>query len=70
MMDLAPRIRTFNTRRALKSAPDDGPVKTPIFWHPCSVCGKVDAPFGYGVSLKHNKLGTWYCAEHKLKETR
>jgi len=35
-----------------------------IFWHPCSVCGDTDAPFGLGVSLMHNQFGTWFCAVH------
>ena len=30
------------------------------FIHPCCICGK-QAQFGYGVSLRNNKLGTWYC---------
>jgi hypothetical protein len=27
-------------------------------------CGE-SAPFGYGVSLRHGKLGTWYCRRHR-----
>ena len=38
-------------------------AKTPVFLHPCSVCGSDNAPFGKGVSLKKNKLGTWYCSD-------
>lgn len=29
----------------------------PVFIHPCSVCGKPDAPFGV--------KGIWYCGEHR-----
>jgi hypothetical protein len=32
------------------------------FIHPCCVCG-ADAYRGFGVSLLHNKLGTWYCGK-------
>lgn len=41
---------------------------TYIFWHPCSVCGSRNAPFGYGVRLLKDQLGTWYCLEHKPKD--
>ena len=34
------------------------------FIHRCRACGK-EASFGYGVSLRNNKLGTWFCAEHR-----
>ena len=34
------------------------------FIHRCRACGK-EARFGYGVSLRNNKLGTWLCAEHR-----
>jgi hypothetical protein len=33
------------------------------FVHQCH-CGKWGS-FGYGVSLRHGKPGTWYCAEHR-----
>lgn len=40
-----------------------------VLIHPCSICGKKHAPFGYGVSLSSGKLGTWYCFEcNKQKE--
>jgi hypothetical protein len=34
------------------------------FIHRCCKCGG-DGPFGFGVSLRRGKLGTWYCAYHK-----
>ena len=34
------------------------------FIHRCCKCGG-DAPFGFGVSLRLGRLGTWYCANHK-----
>jgi len=33
------------------------------FEHPC-YCGKPGL-FGFGVSLRNEKLGTWYCGEHR-----
>jgi hypothetical protein len=33
------------------------------FIHHCQ-CG-AEAGFGYGVDLRHGKLGTWFCAEHR-----
>ena len=41
-----------------------------IFWHPCSVCGDVNAGHGVGVDFRRKKLGTWYCAEHLPKQYR
>jgi hypothetical protein len=32
------------------------------FIHKCCRCGR-DASFGFGVSLREGKLGTWFCAE-------
>ena len=61
------RIRIYNTGRVLEMDPHAGPVRTPILWHPCYVCGKPYSPFGYGVDLKREQLGRWYCAEHKPK---
>jgi len=37
------------------------------FIHPCSQCGKPNAPFGSGVSLREGKLGTWLCGTCKGK---
>lgn len=34
------------------------------FIHKCCRCGR-DASFGFSVSLREGKLGTWYCAECK-----
>lgn len=31
----------------------------------CLICGAPDAPFGYGVFLRRDKLGTWFCKEHR-----
>jgi hypothetical protein len=36
------------------------------FVHYCA-CG-LEASFGYGVSLRAGKLGTWYCREHRPPE--
>ena len=41
-----------------------------VLIHPCSVCGMPNAGFGYGVSLKKDRLGTWYCADHRPNNTR
>jgi hypothetical protein len=35
------------------------------FVHYCH-CGKW-GDFGYGVSLRRNKLGVWFCRDHKPK---
>lgn len=36
------------------------------FRHPCWKDGcRNGAPFGFGVSLLHGKLGTWSCSEHR-----
>ena len=32
--------------------------------HYCEKCGDF-APFGYGVSLRHRRLGRWYCQKHR-----
>ena len=34
------------------------------FIHRCCECGE-EALFGYGVSLRRGRLGTWYCTKHK-----
>jgi hypothetical protein len=34
------------------------------FIHVCCKCG-THAAFGFGVNLRADKLGTWYCGEHK-----
>lgn len=31
------------------------------FLHPCQGCGKLGAPFGSGVNLRKERLGTWWC---------
>ena len=64
----AARVRIYNTGRTLVRAPHDGPVRTPILWHQCDICGSLNAPFGIGVDLHRDKLGRWYCAEHRPKE--
>lgn len=43
----------------------DQNAKTVYFDHPCCVCGQPDAPFGFGVFLRHGVKGLWYCADHK-----
>ena len=30
----------------------------------CAVCGEP-APFGFGVSLRHDRPGRWSCLEHR-----
>ena len=35
-----------------------------VFLHSCLFCDKF-ASFGFEVSLRKNKLGLWYCREHK-----
>ena len=35
-----------------------------VFLHPCSVCGKP-AAFGEGVQVRKDKLGVWFCGEHR-----
>jgi hypothetical protein len=37
------------------------------FIHLCH-CGAWGA-FGYGVRLRHDELGTWYCREHRPRTT-
>jgi hypothetical protein len=34
------------------------------FIHRCCKCG-AHAAFGYGVNLRADKLGTWYCGHHR-----
>lgn len=41
-----------------------------MFWHPCKVCGLIDAPYGVNVSLRNDRYGDWYCAEHLPEEHR
>lgn len=33
-------------------------------FHPCCVCGSVEAHFGEGVSFKKRQPGRWFCALH------
>jgi hypothetical protein len=35
-----------------------------VFIHLCEHCEKQGS-FGYGVSLRKNRLGKWYCRDHK-----
>ena len=55
---------------------DNGQIKPPhyrrlaatgaeMFMHPCCICGKENAPFGFDVCIRKNEPGRWYCAEHK-----
>jgi hypothetical protein len=37
------------------------------FIHRCCECGE-EALFGYGVSLRRGRLGTWYCTKHKPQQ--
>lgn len=39
-----------------------------VFWHPCKVCGLVNAGFGVNVSLRKGQMGEWYCEEHLPEE--
>ena len=57
--------REFSPRGALPGA---AKVQGWGFLHPCfkEDC-KASAPFGYGVSLKRGKLGTWACAGHRTE---
>jgi len=57
--DRKPRMRSYT--RA------DGSKGGPIFWHPCSICGNIDAAYGFGVDMRRDKFGTWYCKEHVPK---
>lgn len=41
---------------------------TLMFWHPCKVCGLINAGYGYNVYLKSELYGDWYCAEHRPDE--
>jgi hypothetical protein len=34
------------------------------FEHYCEVCGEWGA-FGYGVALRHGRIGRWYCFKHR-----
>lgn len=38
-----------------------------IFWHPCEICGTMHAPHGFGVKLRSNETGKWYCTPHVPK---
>lgn len=35
-----------------------------VFIHLCEICGK-DASFGFDVALRKNRLGKWYCRDHR-----
>jgi len=35
-----------------------------VFIHLCENCDKFGS-FGYGVDLRRNKVGKWYCKEHR-----
>jgi len=37
------------------------------FIHRCRECGE-EALFGFGVSLRRGRVGTWYCAKHKPQQ--
>jgi hypothetical protein len=39
------------------------------FLHRCCKCG-VHASFGYGVNLRADKLGTWFCGDHRPNQNR
>lgn len=41
-----------------------------MFWHPCKICGLVNAANGFNVSLKNNRPGDWFCAEHIPEQYR
>jgi hypothetical protein len=34
------------------------------FEHFCEICGEWGA-FGYGVALRHGRVGRWYCFKHR-----
>ena len=34
------------------------------FIHECAVCG-IEASFGYGVNLRGDELGSWFCGKHR-----
>jgi hypothetical protein len=34
----------------------------------CAVCGSRDAPFGDKVSLMKDRLGMWYCIDHRPQQ--
>jgi hypothetical protein len=36
------------------------------FEHYCEVCGEWGS-FGYGVNLRHGRVGRWYCCKHRPK---
>lgn len=40
-----------------------------VFWHPCSVCGYIHAPYGKGVDLRKEKFGVWFCKDHLPAES-
>lgn len=39
-------------------------IPAPPLEHVCEVCGDL-ANFGYGVNLRADKLGEWYCDKHR-----
>jgi hypothetical protein len=45
--------------------PDNKP-STPreTFEHYCEICGEWGS-FGYGVNLRHGRVGRWYCLKHR-----
>lgn len=38
-----------------------------FFRHPCMVCGRLDAAFGYNCTKTN--LGDWYCYAHRPEVT-
>ena len=53
--------------RTVLKKPEPAPVVIPPcdpFEHPCEICGDF-AYWGYRVKLRENKLGEWYCDQHK-----
>lgn len=39
------------------------------FIHRCHTCGE-HAVFGFGVNLRDDKLGTWFCGKHRPSPRR
>lgn len=37
--------------------------KGKVFWHPCSICGALDAPFGRDARLRAGVFGQWFCRD-------
>jgi|SRR5215831_11514764 len=52
-------FRKLEISEESRKAPDYQPQ---IFL--CAVCG-VEACFGYGVDLRHGRVGKWYCSAHR-----